>query len=366
MADISKIKLGGVEYTIKDAQARQLIEQIGSPMHFVGKATGEITEGGTMGLDGTGTYNGKTGDVTAWGTKEFIWDGTQWLELGDFGTLGALAYAATASATYQPTGTVAVDYTPAGSVEVDYTPAGAVTMGAYTPAGTITGTNVTLGNVGVASTFKGGDINVQGSGEIKGTVTSTFTGTEKDVTVTGNSAGSVSVTPSKTDVLTGVSVKTATATHDLSTTAVSANYVEASEMLEFAVGAISGTVTPSVTLQTEDEEVVTDVQASFTGGATTLTGKFKPEGSVASDFEGEDINVTATGTVTGTIENTVTQPTVTVTQGTFAGTAANLTATFKGEKAGTDIATFAGTKAGTDIATFTGESKKITVSPDAV
>lgn len=417
MADISKIRLGGVEYTIKDAEARSLIAQLGSPMHFVGKATGEITENGTMGLDGTGTYNGKVGDVTAWGTKEFIWDGTKWLELGDFGTLGALAYGDTASANYTPTGSVEVDYTPVGTVTVD-----------YTPAGTITGTNVTLGNVGVTSVFKGGDIDVQGSGEVTGTVTSTFTGTEGNVNATGTYAGeTISYTPTGTVAAPAVTTKTFTgasstfngnidtsgieivteenvpyvdalseetsltgsvsATYDKMT----ASYEAAGEtlaisLLENQQATVSSTL--GLNLQTtrvaakvpEDYKIkaatipvsvtgtpngsinVEVAAPAFTGGKDTITvksaeisstGKFKPEGTVVSDFEGDNIDVSASGQVTGTIENTVTQPTVTVTQGTFAGT-----------KAAANIATFAGTKAGTDIATFTGDAKKITVNPD--
>lgn len=339
MAEIKKITLGGVTYDLKDATARESIEtinskltEIGSPMHFVGKYSGStpLKEGDTVGLNGTGTYNGKVGDVATSGTKEFIWDGTQWLELGDFGALGQLAYADTASM---------ASYTPAGIINV--------TEGTVTSAvtGNVTGTAVALNQqVGVASTFKGGAISVTGNGKVEGTVTSTFTGTQGSVSVQGTPAGTVSITPSKTNVLTEVSVASQTASHNLATTAMRAEYKSTDELLEFSVGAVSGTVTPNVTLSTDDIEAMTGATASFAGTALTSTGNFKPAGTITSEFEGEDIDIKADGTVTGTIENTVTQPTFTVTQGTVTGTAT-------GEVSGTK-------------ASFVGKAAKITVQPD--
>lgn len=92
---ISKVKLpSGGEYLIKDAEARQLIENLGSPTHFAGVTTSALTDGSTTNPIQVGgkSYTAVAGDVVAAGNKEFIFDGTKWLEFGDMSNLGQLAY----------------------------------------------------------------------------------------------------------------------------------------------------------------------------------------------------------------------------------------------------------------------------------
>ena len=108
MADISVIKLpSGSEYNIKDAWARQAIEGLGNPTHFLGKSTTAITDGGTQ----TPTIGGAevtphAGDIVVYNNGEFIYGGTSWVELGDLSGLGDLAYKDSASGSVKPTGTV--------------------------------------------------------------------------------------------------------------------------------------------------------------------------------------------------------------------------------------------------------------------
>ena len=118
---ISKIVKGQDTLWIKDAEARQSIEEIegliAGGMHYIGKSTTAIADGDATGpwtIDGV-TYIAsgtpaegqkllKNGDITIYGDLEFIWSG-KWQELGSTGSLGALAFKDNASATYTPAGT---------------------------------------------------------------------------------------------------------------------------------------------------------------------------------------------------------------------------------------------------------------------
>ena len=97
---ISKVQLPGENgnpgntYYIKDAEAREKIEALGSPTHFAGSTTTALTDQATTNpikIDGA-DYNAHAGDVVVNGSKEFIFDGTKWIELGDNSVFGDLAY----------------------------------------------------------------------------------------------------------------------------------------------------------------------------------------------------------------------------------------------------------------------------------
>lgn len=91
---ISKVKLNGNEYLIKDAEARQMIENLGSPTHFLGVTTSSISDGSALNpvVVGGESKTAIAGDIVVSGSKEFIWDGAKWVEFGDLSTLGDLAY----------------------------------------------------------------------------------------------------------------------------------------------------------------------------------------------------------------------------------------------------------------------------------
>lgn len=149
---ISKIHLGTVTYDIKDAEARELIGNIGSPMHFKGRAKQALTDGGTQNANaasGDG-YTGATGDVylqyqngtatTENDHQEFVWTGSAWELLGDE---GSYVTHGTYGLTLTPTTgkvTSTTSYKPAGTVSQPTftgTQATITSTGTYTPAGTV-------------------------------------------------------------------------------------------------------------------------------------------------------------------------------------------------------------------------------------
>ena len=117
MAFLSKLTLpvnvGGtvqnVEYELKDAGARELIEQIGHAIYWIGVTTDALTDGATTNPI---TVNGesitaKLGGMASYSGSEFVWNGTAWQEMGK-NNFGALAFKSSASGTYTPAGTVAI------------------------------------------------------------------------------------------------------------------------------------------------------------------------------------------------------------------------------------------------------------------
>lgn len=103
-------------YDIVDQGARDLIEALGKPTHYIGELSPEDTHYSSF-VDGC-SYNpvlikdgASTKSVTATGGDilskqgaEFIFDGTNWNEFGDLSNLGNFAYANYGSATITPHG----------------------------------------------------------------------------------------------------------------------------------------------------------------------------------------------------------------------------------------------------------------------
>jgi len=104
----------------------------------MGETTTVLTDGSTT---STIVINGnnvtaKKGYLVVYSGKEFVYDGTKWIELGDLSALGNLAWANTASATYTPAGSVTQPtFTGAeSSVAISATNS---SSGNYQPAGTV-------------------------------------------------------------------------------------------------------------------------------------------------------------------------------------------------------------------------------------
>lgn len=109
MADISVITLpDGSSYDVKDATARAAIAALGTPIHFLGVTTTELTDGSTTNpiTVGGASVTAGSGDFTVYGNKEFLFDGTAWHEFGDMTGLGDLAYKSSATGSYTPAGTI--------------------------------------------------------------------------------------------------------------------------------------------------------------------------------------------------------------------------------------------------------------------
>lgn len=178
------VNVGGtvqnVEYTIKDAEARQLIEDIGHAIYWIGVTTTALSDGATTnpisidkGEAEPESVLAKLGGMAAYNGSEFVWNGSAWQELGK-NNFGALAFKSSASG----------DYTPAGSVAITK---GTDTTASITPFGTA-GTAPSWTISGETATFDAGTAGTAGTAVTvvteRGTDTATFTGTAATITVT--------------------------------------------------------------------------------------------------------------------------------------------------------------------------------------
>lgn len=162
---ISKFQVpSGTVYDIKDAEARELISALGSPLEFQGSTTTALSDGATTNpivINGE-NYTAVRGDVATYKPSgvdhefEFVFNGTHWQEFGSTGSLRALAFKDSASGTVTPTGSVMVSTattvnraSTVGTEEID-----ATHEKTYTPSGTIGGITVSLSSAGSTSTIK--------------------------------------------------------------------------------------------------------------------------------------------------------------------------------------------------------------------
>ena len=163
-----------VEFTIKDAEARQMIEDLGHAIYWIGVTTDALTDGATTNPI---TVNGESvtanlGGMASYSGSEFVWNGSAWQELGK-NNFGALAFKSSASGSYTPAGSV--DITQGTDTTESITPIASVgTLPSWTVSGeTVTfvpGTLPTAGTPVSAITARGTD-------------TAAFTGTEATITV---------------------------------------------------------------------------------------------------------------------------------------------------------------------------------------
>lgn len=264
MADISVIKLpSGSEYNIKDTWARQAIQGLGNPTHFLGKSTTVITDKGTQKPTvGGDEINPNAGDIVVYNNGEFIWSGTSWIELGDLSGLGSLAYKSEASGSFTPQGDVTAPSFTGSSSSVTITTADSAT-GNYQPKGTITGITWTGSNM-------------TASGEFIPVGTVELNTSNKTATVSAAATGVATYTPGG-----NISQPSFTGT----------------------VGAIntSATYTPAGTVALTTTNKTTTVSAAASGDAT-----YTPGGSVGTPI----ISVETAGSTT-TIKNPTAKTVVT-------------------------------------------------------
>lgn len=408
MADtptISKITLpNGTTYDIKDAQAREdiaAIEQaIAGGVTFMGETTTALTDGATTNPI---TINGNSvtaikGYLVVSSSKEFVFDGTKWIELGDLDALGALAWKDSVSATYTPAGTVSkptftgsssnVTITTADNASGNYQPKGTVSQptftgsattstGNFTPAGSVSvSTNATSNKTATVSaaasgtttytpggtvtqpTFSGSAMTSTGDFTPAGTIALSNT---NQTTTVSKTSGTATYTPEGSVAAPTISVKTAgTTTTVNSITAVgtlpSLTTTVANENL--TLGWDAGTLPTkgsNTTVKTGDAAYEATAPA-FTGtGARLVTGNISVPSSAT--FTGTEAEVSVSGTPSGTVS-----------QPTFSGTAVRLvtgnipvpstyTATFTGTQGEVSVS---GTPSGTvSQPTFTGTKTQI-------
>ena len=299
MADLKRITLpSGTTYNLVDQGARDLIAQIESGTAWLGVTTTALTDGDTTNpiTIGGESVTAKTGNMCAYGSKEFIFNGTAWQELGDMSMLGTLAYKNSASGSFTPAGSVtkptftgtegniSASFTPAGTVSkptftgtegnvsANFTPAGSVSISKgsgtanYTPEGSVSTPTITV----TPNTAKVNSITAVGTlPELTMTVAS-------ETLTFGWNAGTLPTKGSDTTVVTGI--KSATSTQPSFT----GTGAELKATFSGTAGTATGKFTPSGSVS----------QPTFTGTAGSATGKFTPEGTVSKPtFAGTAGNV---------------------------------------------------------------------------
>jgi len=104
MADISKITLPtGNTYNLKDQQARDDIAAIQAAIAggvtFMGETSTALTDGSTAKsiVINSATITAVKGYLVVYNSKEFVFDGTKWIEMGDLSLIGDLGWKDSAS-----------------------------------------------------------------------------------------------------------------------------------------------------------------------------------------------------------------------------------------------------------------------------
>lgn len=98
-----------VEFTIKDAEARQMITDLGNALYWIGVTTTALSEDATtnpISVNGE-DVTAKLGGLASYNGMEYAWNGSAWQGMGP-NNLGGLAYKNTASGNYTPAGTVGI------------------------------------------------------------------------------------------------------------------------------------------------------------------------------------------------------------------------------------------------------------------
>ena len=400
---LSKIKVGGKIYDLKDASARtDLSTMLGSQ---AAKALGTaawvdtvttITEDGAKipvesavhaaiqtavaGIAGAMHFRGvventsevdnpKSGDIVIIGVKEYVYDGKTWHELGDESIYLTIATAAetyvaktttiagidlkdniTAAELETALGLKALAYKDNASATLnDY--ATGITGATYTPAGSVA---VTLSQTSTAMQSSGA---FKPSGTVTGTTTAAGTvaiarDDTNGVAVSGTvSAPTITVTPSTTEVQHIESVGTLPSYTAAKYTAPSVNEAKSQFATEGVVASMA-----------QDDAEMLVISAAGKSNALTGTG-FNAGSYTAASFDAGSLPTlgTAQTVVTGIASASATAPTFTGDKfgATFTGTEADINATFAGTE-GTVKVTGNYDKAGVESAGFTGTEATIT------
>lgn len=324
--NISIVSVGGVNYEVKDAWAREAIEGLGNPTHFLGETTSNIQDGQDLNpivINGE-DVTAQAGDIVVHANAEFIYSGNAWVELGDLSGLGALAYKNNASGTVTATGTVS---------QPNFSGSEMTSTGTFTPAGDVTlsgGTAQTLvASVGKESATvkvldEAGSVTAGSASEFEQGTDSFVQGTDQF------SAGALPSWSKDADTFNGGTAAAWSAAVDDSTETLSFSWTP-----NTVASYTEGTATWSAgTLPSYTQGV-----DSFTQGSDSFTPNV-PTTVVLDSFKDQSVVTEVTST-----EGSVTVPT---------------TATFAGDEGNVSVA---GTPTGTvSQPTFTGDEKTVTVS----
>ena len=335
---LSKITLpSGTTYDIKDAQARSDIadirQAIGGGIVFIGETSTVLTDGATTNpiTINSQSVTAVQGNLTVYSSKEFLFDGSKWIEMGDLSVLGLLAYKDSASGSYTPAGSVSQPTFTGSSSSVTIT-ASDNASGNYQPKGTVS-----------QPTFTGSSTTSTGKFTPSGSVSVSTNGTtNKTATVSPADSGTATYTPAGSVAAPAISVASAGSTTTVYSitdvgTLPSLSTTVANETL--TIGFNQGTLPTkgsATTVKTGDASYSASAPA-FTGtGVRLVTGNIPVPSSYTASFSGSEGDVSVNGTPSGTvsqptftgtkaqISGSVT-PSGTVSQPTFSGTAATIT-----------------------------------------
>ena len=332
MADISKITLPtGSTYNLKDKQARDDIAAIQGAISggvtFMGETSTALTDGSTATsiVINSATITAVKGYLVVYNSKEFIFDGTKWVELGDLSLIGDLGWKDSASATYTPAGTVSkptftgtssnVTITATDNTSGNYQPKGTVSQPTFTgSSSTFTGTITPHGSIDLTTTNKTATVSKASSG----TATYTPEGTVAAPTISVQTAGSTTTVNSITEVGTLPTLTTTVANETLTigfdqgtlpTKGANQTVKTGDAAYQATAPAFTGTGVRLVT-----GNIAVPTSASFTGTEEDVSVSGTPSGTVSQPtFTGTKTQISGTTTATGNIS----QPTFTGTQATI-------------------------------------------------
>lgn len=277
---ISRVTIGTKEYFVKDEWARDAIEALGTPTHFLGVTTTQLTDGDTTNpiiINGE-SVTAHGGDIAVYGKKEFIFSGTSWIELGDLSALGDLAYKDTAEGTTTPEGTVSQPTFTGDEVTStgNFTPAGTVALSGGTAQSLVASVDDTTATVKVLDT----------AGSVTAGTAASFTqGTD---TFDGGTAASWSASVNEsTETLSFSWTPNTVATYTQGTDTFTANTPTAVTLDTFK----NQTVVTEVT--STDDSVTVPNTATFTGTQGSVSVKGTPTGTVSQPtFTGSEDTIT--------------------------------------------------------------------------
>lgn len=170
--------VSNVEFTLKDAEARQMIEDLGSALYWIGVTTDALTDGATTNpiTVNSESVTAEVGGVASYDGLEFVWNGSAWQAFGH-ANFGALAFKSSASGSYTPAG--AVNVTQGTDTTESVTPFGT--------AGTLPEAYFTVSGETATFNFAAGTLPTAGTAvdvvTAAGAVTAAFVGTAATIDV---------------------------------------------------------------------------------------------------------------------------------------------------------------------------------------
>ena len=358
MTDISRVTLpNGSTYNLKDAEARQQIEDLAAThttaIHYRGVTSTNLVDGSTVNpitIDNK-NFTAKSGDIVIVGVtgtnsgapREYIFNGTKWNEFGSTGSLKGLAFKDSASGSYKPKGTISGSFE--GSVQK--------IESSYTPSGSIS--TPTFSGKSSEFTVRGNLVNATSTldytprGEISDI---TFQGTPIDLVIE-EKQGDVTYTPRGSVSTPIIQVEknfgTVNSLSDVGALPTFSMNVDDNQVLNFSFNEGALPSYEQKTLMTNIQSI-TASQPTFSGVGTRLETHYAPQGVIPKpSFIGENVN----------LQITVTAPTQTMT-GSYTPSGTISTPIFTGN-AGIASANYAPGGNITGL-TFEGTSEVITVS----